>query len=715
MKILLQKSEAGIIQQPIILNRRAYKKKGCIILKQYKAEKIRNIALLGHGSSGKTTLADAILYLSGASDRIGRVADGTTVMDFDPEEKKRVTSISTAVASTEYGGMKLNLIDAPGLFDFAGGIREALAAADSALIALSGKSGLTVGAELAVAEAKRLGKPCAFFVGKMDSPTANFRKVMTGLAAQYGPSVCPVVVPYVEGEKLVSYVNLVNRKAYTYDGGKSTEAAAPDDMDINNLRDMLMETIATADEALMEKYFGGEAFTEEEILKGITEGMAAGDLCPVFTGAGQTGEGVDQLMDILLKVAPSPDSIVTAAEKNGEPVELACKADGPLAALVFKTIADPFVGKLSYFKVISGTMKRDSKVVNARTGEEERIAKVMWVKGGKQEDTDYIGAGDIGSVAKLSGVLTGDTLCSASYVCSFNAISFPAPSLSMAAYPKNKGDEEKIASGLFRLMEEDPTLIYESNHETHEQILSGLGEQHLDVTVSKLKTKFGVDVTLQTPKVAYRETIKNKVKVQGRHKKQSGGHGQFGDVWIEFEPCDSDDLVFEEKVFGGAVPKNFFPAVEKGLRDSVHKGLLAGYPMVGLKARLVDGSYHPVDSSEMSFKMAAAAAYKTGIPQAGPTLLEPIGTLKVMIPDDNMGDVIGDINKRRGRVLGMNPCDNRMQEILAEVPMAEMGDFSTAMRSITQGRASFSLSFERYEEAPPMIAKVIIDAANSDE
>jgi elongation factor G len=442
--------------------------------------------------------------------------------------------------------------------------------------------------------------------------------------------------------------------------------------------------------------------------------MASGEICPVFCGAGQTGEGIPMMLNILSKIAPSADSIVTTAEKNGEQIELKCDIEGPLAAIVFKTIADPFVGKLSYFKVVSGKLKSDCRIINSRTGVDERVAKVMFIKGAKQEDTDYIGAGDIGSVAKLSGFLTGDTICAAGTPITLKGVKFPASCLSMAVMTKAKGDEEKIAAGLIRLTEEDPTLKFESNNETHQQILSGLGEQHLDVAISKLKTKFGVEVGLEIPRVAYRETICKKVKVQGRHKKQSGGHGQFGDVWIEFEPCDSQDLVFEDKVFGGAVPKNFFPAVEKGIRDSIGKGVLAGYPMVGLKATLVDGSYHPVDSSEMSFKMAAAIAYKTGIPQASPVLLEPIGILKVLVPDDNMGDVIGDINKRRGHVLGMNPAeDDRMQEIVAEVPMAEMGNFSTAMRSITQGRSTFTLTFERYEETPPMMAQKVIDEAKA--
>lgn len=413
------------------------------------------------------------------------------------------------------------------------------------------------------------------------------------------------------------------------------------------------------------------------------------------------------MTDNLLEVMPSSeDAVYTTAD--GE--EKKFDENGETALLVFKTIADPFVGKLSYFRVLSGKVKNDTRLINSRTGSEERLSKIMWLKAGKQEDADIITAGDIGSVAKLGDVLTGDTL-SVSGSVKAAAVDFPAPSISVAVYPKAKGDEEKITTAFNRLMEEDPTISVYTDNETHEQILSALGEQHIDVIVSRLKSKFGAEVELKTPKIAYRETIRKAVKVQGRHKKQSGGHGQFGDVWIEFEPCDSDELVFEEKVFGGAVPKNFFPAVEKGLRESTQKGVLAGYPMVGIKATLVDGSYHPVDSSEMSFKMAAAIAYKEGIPQAAPVLLEPIGTLKVLVPDEMLGDVIGDINKRRGRIIGMNPAENKMQEVIGEVPMAEMSDFSTAMRSITQGTASFTLTPARYEEVPAQLAQKIIEAA----
>ena len=676
-------------------------------MKQYSQQSIHNIALLGHGGSGKTTLADAVLCYGKATERIGKIADSTTVMDFDPEEKKRKTSVSTSVYALELGGHKLNIIDAPGLFDFAGGVSEALAAADSAIIAVSGKSGLTTGAKQSFQKARALKKAVAFFVGKLDSTHAHFYRVISSLVANYGAVICPVVIPYIENDEVKSYIDLITNKAYACEGLELKELRMPVSNEADEMRSMLLEAIATADDALMEKYFAGEEFTPEEIIEGLKKGVTAGEICPVFAGVQQTGAAVPLMVDTLLQILPSAADAVCRFE-DGE--EKAFDENGENALFVFKTIADPFVGKLSYFRVLSGKIKNDSRLINNRTGAEERLSKIMWLKGGKQEDAGEIIAGDIGSVSKLGNVLTGDTL-SASGKLAAAAVEFPAPTISVAVYPKAKGDEEKITQAFSRLCEEDPTIKVYTDNETHEQILSALGEQHIDVIISRLKSKFGAEVELKKPKIAYRETIRKPIKIQGRHKKQSGGHGQFGDVWIEFEPCDSDELVFEEKVFGGAVPKNFFPAVEKGLRDCTAKGVLAGYPMVGIKATLVDGSYHPVDSSEMSFKMAAAVAFKDGIPQASPVLLEPIGTLKVLVPDEMLGDVIGDINKRRGRIIGMNPAENNMQEIIGEVPMAEMSDFSTAMRSITQGTAVFTLTPTRYEEVPAALAQKIIDAA----
>lgn len=684
-------------------------------MKQYLAARIRNIALTGHSDSGKTSLAEALLFKAGASDRLGKTSEGNTICDFDPEEIKRKVSVCTAVAPFAWGSTKINLIDTPGLFDFAGEAAQGVRAAESLLIAVSGKSGVDVGTEKAYKMAKDLSKATLFFVSKLDVEHSDFYKVFEELKSTFGPSVCPIVVPYVEDQQVKCYINLIDMKAYTYDDkGEAHEVDMPDfGHRLDGLTAAVSEAVAETDESLFEKYFSGEKFTRDEIIRGVHTGVTNGSISPVLCGCSTNLQGIDMLLDCIVDLLPSPweKGAEVAVDAEGEPVEVPCTDEAPLAAYVFKTIADPFVGKLSYVKVISGKLAADSAPINSRTGQPERLGKIIYIRGKKQEDTAYITAGDIGAVTKLAATETGDALCDPKKVLSFDPIHFPHPCLTMAIKAEAKGDEAKIASALQRLMEEDPTLAYENNAETHQQLISGLGEQHLDVLVSKLKNKFGVSVSLEVPRVAYRETIRKKVKVQGKHKKQSGGHGQFGDVWVEFEPTVGDDLVFEEKVFGGAVPKSFFPAVEKGLQDCVKHGVLAGYPVVGLKATLVDGSYHPVDSSEMSFKMAASLAYKAGMPQASPVLLEPIGNLKVYVPDSNTGDIIGDLNKRRGRVLGMNPANDGLQEIEADVPMSETSDFATAIRSMTQGRGYFTLGFARYEQLPSNLEAKVIEEA----
>ena len=681
-------------------------------MKQYSAKNIRNVALVGHNSSGKTSLAEAAFYLSGKSERLGRIPDGNTVCDFDPEEIKRKASVATALLPVEWKDVKINLLDTPGLFDFVGGVREGIRAAGSAVIVVSGKSGVTVGAEKGFAAAKKKGIAKMFFVNKLDHENADFYKVFEDLKATFGPMVCPLVVPYVVDRKVQCYINLLEYKAYTYKDGKPTSVPLPDmGHRLDGLRTAIYEAVAETSEELMEKYFSGEDFTPDELILGLATGVRRGDIAPVFCGSATTLEGVDQLLNGLIWLAPWAETVAgeTGVDTNGNELALSVNENAQTAAIVFKTVVDPFVGKLLYFKVVSGKVTPDSTLLNMRTGVQEKIGKLFYVRGKKQEEAPYITAGDIGAVAKLASTNTGDTLCSPARPVVLPGVTFDAPCLSMAVFAKNKGDEEKIAFGLGRLMEEDPTIAFETNKETREQVLSGLGEQHLDVIISKLKTKFGVEVTLKTPRVPYRETIRKKVKVQGRHKKQSGGHGQFGDVWVEFEPWDTEEMVFEETVFGGSVPKNFFPAVEKGLRESAKRGVLAGFPMVGFKATLVDGSYHPVDSAEMAFKTAASLAYKAGIPQASPVLLEPIGNLKVVVQNDCTGDIMGDVNKRRGRVLGMNPDVDGMTCVEAEMPMAEMGDYSTMLRSLTQGRGWFTLTFERYEEAPMNVAQKVIE------
>lgn len=683
-------------------------------MRQYLAGKIRNVALAGHGGSGKTSLAEALIFKAGGSDRLGRVENGNTICDYDPEEVKRGISVSSTVAPFSWGSTKINLIDTPGLFDFATGFYEGVRAAESVLITVSGKSGVTVGAEKAYKLAKANNKATMFFVGKLDAENADFYKVLEDLKTNFGPSVCPLVVPVVENQQVVCYINLVENKAYKYSTkGEPQEIAMPNlGHRLEGLTNAISEAVAETDEELFEKYFSGEAFTRDELLSGIHKGVKSGTIAPVLCGSATSLEGVDMLLDAIVDHLPSAweSAGEQATDANGEQVAIDCTDEAPLAAYVFKTVADPFVGKLSYVKVVSGKLSNEQAPINARTGNPERLGKIIYTIGKKQEDTSFITAGDIGAVTKLAETVTGDTLCDPKRVVTLEKTIFPEPTLTMAIVAKNKGDEGKIAQALIRLIEEDPCVAFVQDPETRQFLLSGLGEQHLDVITSRLKNKFGTDVDLVKPRVAYRETIRKTVKVQGRHKKQSGGHGQFGDVWIEFEPCDSEGLLFEEKVFGGSVPKNYFPAVEKGLQESLRKGVLAGYPMVGIKAVLLDGSYHPVDSSEMAFKMAASIAYKTGIPQASPALLEPIGTLQVSAPDTYTGDIIGDLNKRRGRILGMNPS-HEGQVIEAEVPMSEMYDFTTTLRSMTQGRGSFSLKFARYELLPNMLeAQVIADA-----
>ncbi len=681
-------------------------------MKQYEANKIFNIALAGHGSCGKTSLAEAMLYLSGASDRLGKIEDGNTVLDFDPEEIKRKVSVVSSVAPMEWKGNKINIIDTPGLLDFQGGLYEGMRAADTAVIVVSGKNGVNIGTEKAVKLAEKQGLTKVFFVNGLCDESARFYRVFETLKAQFGPSVCPVVVPFIENGQANTYVNLFDYKAYKYDGGKVTQVPLPDMGDrLEGLRTAIKEAVAETSEELLEKFLVGEEFTPEEIILGVSQGVKDGTICPVFCGDAQLTYGIDQFLNSLIWLAPNAASKGTeiGSDPNGDPVELTVNANGAAAALVFKTVADPFVGKLSFIKVISGKISTDTPLINMRTGESERISKVLIPRGKKQEDTAGITAGDIGCIPKLLYTNTGDTLCSPIRKVTLDGIDYPAASYSMAILPKKKGDEDKVAQGLTKLCEEDRTITFKNNTETHQMVLSGLGEQHLDVIVSKLKSKYGIEVILEQPKVAYREAIRKKVQVQGRHKKQSGGHGQFGDVWIEFEPYDGDDLLFDQRVVGGSVPKGFFPAVEKGLRDCIQKGPLAGYPVVGLKATLYDGSYHPVDSSEMAFKLAAAQAYKAGMPAANPTLLEPIGTLKAVVPDSNMGDIMGEITKRRGRVLGMNPVERGVQEIEAEVPMAEMHDFSTFIRQSTQGRGSFTFNFVRYEDAPANVAQKVIE------
>lgn len=681
-------------------------------------EKIRNIVFMSHGGAGKTSLIEAMLHNAGASERFGKVVEGTTVTDYDAEEIKRKISINASVAPFDWKGFNINLIDTPGYFDFVGEVMQGLRVADGAVIVVSGKSGVSVGTENSWAYAKERNLPIAFFVNKMDDENANFEGVIQTLKDKFGAAIAPFRVPICEGGKLIGYVNIVSMQAFKYDAKGDIPIDIPKEMisEVDDYRNFLSEAVAETSDELMERYFAGEQFTDDEMREALKEGVKTGAVVPIYGGSATSNLGVEFLMDAFTKYFPSPADMgkVEGEKPSGDKVSFEVADKAPLCALVFKTIADPYVGKVSIFRVYSGTITADSTVFNPKKDITEKIGHLYILRGKKQIEVSSLSAGDIGAVAKLSETSTGDTLCSKQEPIILEGIEFPEPNLSLAIVPKTKGDEEKIYAGLQKLMEEDPTFKTENNTETHQMIISGVGDQHLDVITSKLKSKFGVSVELMPAKVPYRETIRKKVRVQGKHKKQSGGHGQYGDVWIEFEPWDSEGLVFEEKVVGGAVPRNFFPAVEKGLHDCINKGVLAGYPVVHLKATLVDGSYHPVDSSEMAFKMAASIAYKEGLKQANPVILEPIGRLEAFIPDAYMGDIIGDVNKRRGRVLGMNPVGKGISSVVAEVPMSEMSTYATDLRSITQSRGKFSFTFERYEEAPMNIAQKVIDQSKAE-
>lgn len=685
-------------------------------MKDYTVDKLRNVCLMSHGGAGKTTLAEAMLFNTGVLDRFGKVNDGTTTTDYDPEEVKRKISISTALAPCEWKDCKINVIDTPGYFDFVGEVKQGIRVSDSAVILVPAKGGVAVGTEKAWAYAKEQGIPKMFFVSKMDEENANFFEVLGQLTNAFGKGVIAFQLPIIENDKFIGFVDVLGMTAKKFDKDKLVDTAVPAGLNdkITAIKDALNEAIAETSEDLMEKFFGGEEFTAEDIKKGLCLGVADGSIVPVLCGSPLLNQGIQTLMDTIVEYLPSPDakSAVKAVKAGTDTViELRTAADEIMSALVFKTIADPFVGKISMFRVYSGTFKSDTVVYNSTAEKTEKTAQVFMLRGKKQIPVEKIIAGDIGAVAKLQYTNTNDTLCEQAKPVMLDKIVFPDPALSLAVEPKAKGDEEKIGSGLNRLQDEDPTFKVALNTETHQTVISGVGEQHLDVIVSKLKAKFGVSVNLVDPKVPYRETVKKKVKVEGKHKKQSGGHGQFGHVWIEFEHGENEDLTFEEKIFGGSVPKQYHPAVEKGLREAIPHGILAGYPVVHLKATLVDGSYHDVDSSEMAFKIAARLAYKKGLPLATPVLLEPISHVEVYIPDSYMGDIIGDLNKRRGRILGMNPQEGGLQQVVADVPTAEMFKYANDLRSMTQGRGSFSQTFDRYEEAPAMVAQKVIDEA----
>lgn len=679
---------------------------------------IRNVCLLGHGGSGKTSLAESLLYITKGTDRIGKTTDGNTICDFDPEEIKRVFSISTAIAPLTWKDIKINIIDTPGYLDFSAEVHQGLRVADSALILIDGKSGVEVGAELAWDYVSAANMPKAFFANKFDDPDAHYERVLDELRTKFGISVCPLIIPKEEnGEK--GFINLLTMTAYTFDAnGKRTESEIESQYmeKANMYRGQLLESIAETSEELMEKYFAEEEITYEEASKALHDGILSGSIAPVICGSAVKLWSVTALLDTIYDTFPSPSAKKTETVLAGDKEEaIEIQENGNPSIFIFKTVADPFVGKMSFFKVMSGTLTKDAVLTNLTKGTTEKFAHIYTIKGKKQTEVDSLCCGDIGMTAKLANANTNDTFSLDPNAKEYKKISYPQPFMTMAVTPNAKGDEDKISSGITKLLEEDLTLKYEVNPEVKQMLLSGLGDIHLDVIVSKLKTRFGTSVTLSPQKIAYREAIKKKVQTEGKHKKQSGGHGQYGHVKIEFSPGEGEGLTFTESIFGGSVPKQYHPAVEKGLLESMQKGVLAGFPMINLKANLFDGSYHDVDSSEMAFKIAANLAYKEGLKNANPVILEPIGELKTFIPDSLVGDVMGDINKRRGRVLGINPDEKKKGYTIveAEVPKSEMTDYTIALRAISQGKGSFTFTYTRYDEVPAQVAQKIIDDAKA--
>lgn len=687
----------------------------------YGTSQIRNVVLLGHGGAGKTTVAEAMALVAGVTKRMGKVTDGNTISDYDKEEIKRQFSISTSLIPLEYEGdngpIKINLLDTPGFFDFVGEVEEAVSVADAAIIVVNCKAGIEVGTEKAWELCEKLKLPRMIFVTNMDDDHASYRELVLKLETRFGRKIAPFQLPIRENEKFVGFVNVIKMGGRRFTNLSDYEKCPIPEYVQKNLgiaREALMEAVAETSEEYMERYFSGDEFTVEEIQQALRSHVIDGSIVPVMMGSGINCQGFKVLMQVIDRYFPSPDKFecVGVDVSTGERFTAKYNDDVSLSARVFKTIADPFIGKYSLMKICTGTLKPDSVIYNVNKEAEEKVGKVYLLRGREQIEVPELKAGDIGAVAKLSVTQTGDTIALRSAPIVYHKPVISKPYTYMAYKAVNKGDDDKVSSALSKLMEEDLTLKTVNDAENRQSLLYGIGDQQLDVVVSKLLNRYKVEIALDKPKFAFRETIKKKVKVQGKHKKQSGGHGQYGDVIMEFEP--SGDLetpyVFEEKVFGGSVPKNYFPAVEKGLQEAVQKGPLAGYPVVGVKATLLDGSYHPVDSSEMAFKMATHLAFKKGFMEAGPVLLEPIASLKVTVPDKYTGDVMGDLNRRRGRVLGMNSDHHGKQIIEADVPMSELYGYNTDLRSMTGGIGIYEYEFARYEQAPGDVQKKEVEA-----
>ena len=685
---------------------------GYFIMKDYKTNKLRNLALVGHSGAGKTSLTESLLYFTNAINRVGKVADGNTVSDYEKQEIKRKISIQTSIIPVEYKDYKVNFIDAPGFFDFEGEVLNALRASESALFVIDGENGIEVGTEKYWKYTENISLPRIIFVNKLDKENAKFNQVVSDLHIDFSKKIIPLTLTLGEGENFEGLIDVIDKKAFKYVDGKVEEVEIPEIRveEVNAVYEEIQEVVAESDDELMDKYFSGESFTEEEFKEGFRKAIINGNAVPLVAGSLEKNIGLDLLMDVITKYMPSPDHKAAniGFRVTDDYEEFEVSEDSPFSAVVFKTIADPFLGKISIFKVLSGAIKKDQNFYDISKDKELKASNIFYLRGKDQYKTEKIVAGDIGAFSKQDILQTGDSLCTKESPIEYKKIKYPRPVLYYAIEAESKNDEDKISAALKKLSEEDPTFEDRRDAETHQEVLAGLGNVQLEVLMDKLKENYSVNTKIVDLKIPYRETIKGKSDVQGKHKKQSGGAGQYGDVFIRFEPCD-EEFVFDEEVFGGAVPKNYFPAVEKGLRDSMDEGPLAGYKVVGIKATLYDGSYHPVDSNEQAFKSAARLAFKKGIVEAKPILLEPIMKLEIKVDEKYMGDVMGDMNKRRGKILGMEPQEDGSQIISALAPESEVLKYSIDLRSMTQARGSFSMEFDKYEEVPKEITEKIIE------
>ncbi|CUQ33265.1 elongation factor G [Clostridium baratii] len=690
-------------------------------MKKYSINNLRNIGFIGHGSTGKTSLVEALLYNANVITRLGKIEEGTTVSDYDDEEKKRKISIGASIAPLEWNDTKINLVDMPGYFDFEYESIQGMRAVDIATIVVCSVSGVQVGTEKAFDYCNKIKLPRAFFINKLDRENSNFDKTLNELKEVFGISVVPIQYPIGKESDFKGVINVISNKARIYnEKTKRMEIAeVPEEYidKVKKCKEMIMEAVAETDEELLDKYFSEAVLSDDEIYKGLINGCSMGDIAPVMCGSALKCIGMNCLLEDMVECFPSPELSIAqkAINKDNEPEYVCLSEENKFSAFVFKTIADPFVGKMSLFRVITGKLTDDTTVLNVNKNKKEKLSNIFFIRGKNQIPTNEIIAGDIGGVSKLQFTETGDTLADTGFNLAYDKLNFKEPTMSMAILPKAKGDEDKISGALNKLLDEDKAFKVTRDVENAELIVSGCGETHLEVIANKIKNKFGAEVILREPKVPYRETIKGSADVRGKHKKQSGGHGQYGDVKIKFERRydGNDDLEFIDQVVGGVVPRNFIPAVEKGLKDCIKHGVLAGYPVIELKATLHDGSYHPVDSSEMAFKIATAIAYKKGLEEANPVLLEPIMKVEIIIPSEYMGEVIADINKKRGKVIGMEPISNK-QKVICEVPLAEMFKYTTDLRSITQARGEYKMTFSKYEEVPKLEASKVIEKTNKE-